>query len=180
VMTMSKPGSIAIEVTFQGMSMKQAFDGTTGWMINPFSGKTEPELMNPEMCKAMKSQADIDGSLINYAAKGFTAEFLGEDEFEGTAVYKIKINRADGDYDMFYIDAESYLILMQKTKTTFEGKEMISETVLSDYRTIDGYTTAFVIEQRAEGSTQGSKIEIKEVKINPEVAADYFAFPENK
>src|SRR5690242_12502892 len=39
------------DVTVQGMTQTIVSDGETGWMINPFAGKTEPEKANEEMLK---------------------------------------------------------------------------------------------------------------------------------
>src|SRR5262245_8879642 len=39
VMTQKRPNLQLIEVTFQGMTQKIAYDGTMGWMINPFQGR---------------------------------------------------------------------------------------------------------------------------------------------
>src|SRR5215216_5594880 len=40
-----RPGSFRIDVTFQGKSQTQAYDGETGWKIDPFQGSSEPEKM---------------------------------------------------------------------------------------------------------------------------------------
>src|SRR5512140_2147129 len=43
-----RPNSVRQDVTFQGMSAIQAFDGTTAWSINPFMGSKDAEVMPKE------------------------------------------------------------------------------------------------------------------------------------
>ena len=38
-----RPDSIKIETVFGGQKMVMAYDGKTAWMINPFTGSTEPK-----------------------------------------------------------------------------------------------------------------------------------------
>ncbi|MEZ4998095.1 MAG: hypothetical protein R2758_11750 [Bacteroidales bacterium] len=37
-----RPGKVRLEATFQGLTLIQTFNGTEGWMINPFAGVTTP------------------------------------------------------------------------------------------------------------------------------------------
>src|SRR5437762_7921749 len=43
--TIKSKDKIKMDMSFQGMSMVQAYDGTIGWSINPFSGKKDAEKM---------------------------------------------------------------------------------------------------------------------------------------
>ena len=44
-MEILRPNKMRMEFTIQGMTGVQAFDGTAGWSVMPFMGKTEPEAM---------------------------------------------------------------------------------------------------------------------------------------
>src|SRR6185369_9015172 len=84
-----KDGSkVRFEMDLQGMKMIQALEGDSGWYINPFGGKTDPERMSPESVKDSKEQADFTGPLYNYKEKGNTIEYLGKEDMEGTDTYK--------------------------------------------------------------------------------------------
>src|SRR5262245_2842851 len=37
-----RPQHMRMEMKFQGMTAVQAYDGTSGWMIMPFQGRTDP------------------------------------------------------------------------------------------------------------------------------------------
>ena len=43
VMVKKRPGAVREEVTLQGMTKIDAYDGTEGWKISPFGGRKDPE-----------------------------------------------------------------------------------------------------------------------------------------
>src|SRR4051794_31812700 len=52
-----------MEFEIQGMKLVQAMEGDSGWMINPFAGKKDPERMAEEQIREMKDQMDLGGNL---------------------------------------------------------------------------------------------------------------------
>ena len=193
-MTMQRPDKIRLEFTFQGMTGIQASDGTTAWMVMPFMGKTDPEEMPADMAKQLKEQADIEGPLFDWAAKGHTVELLGAEEMEGTEVYKLKLTRDSGDVRYHYLDSEYYVTVKQEGKTKVQGQEMEIETDIGDYKELCMATSALVdddtpcegdvlvlpysIESKPKGAPAGQVITITDVKVNPDdIEADYFAMP---
>ncbi|HXG91476.1 MAG TPA: hypothetical protein VNN73_03790 [Blastocatellia bacterium] len=38
-----RPNMVRLNLNFQGKSLIQAYDGQTGWKVNPFQGSSEPE-----------------------------------------------------------------------------------------------------------------------------------------
>jgi outer membrane lipoprotein-sorting protein len=78
VLEFKRPGRLRWEFTLDGQTAIQAFDGTAGWAILPFEGKTEPEKMPAEEVENFKRQADLDGPLVDYRAKGNRIELLGK------------------------------------------------------------------------------------------------------
>ena len=53
VLEIKRPKSMRIDIAVQGMTITQAYDGTTGWMLDPRSGRTDPELAPPDALKSM-------------------------------------------------------------------------------------------------------------------------------
>src|SRR6185436_13052399 len=101
------------ELDVQGMKLVQAIDGDSGWYINPFGGKSDPERMPPDMLEDSKEQADFTGPLYNYREKGNTVELIGKEDMEGTETFKLKVGKKNGDISYIYIDASSYLELKE-------------------------------------------------------------------
>jgi len=56
-----RPNLIRQTFTLQGMNAVTAYDGTTGWQIQPFGGKKDPELMGEDDLRDLVLDADFDG-----------------------------------------------------------------------------------------------------------------------
>ena len=162
-----------MEMTIQGMSMVQAYDGKTGWYIQPFQGDLSAHKMNEEQVKEMDDQKDAGGDLFEYAQKGNKIELLGKDDMDGTEVFKLKLTKKDGDVDTYYFDSQSYMIIKVTSKVKVQDKEMEQETEFSNYKTVDGYTFAHSI-----NSGMG-EMKIDKMEINPSVDDKIFALPAN-
>src|SRR6185503_9024911 len=79
---LKRPSSIRMEFTIQGNVGVQAYDGKNGWAINPFGGKEDPEPLSADDLKEIEEQADRDGPLVDYKAKGNTVELVGKEKVE--------------------------------------------------------------------------------------------------
>src|ERR1017187_10920338 len=78
-----RPSLIRRTFTLQGMSVVQAYDGAAGWQIQPFGGKKDPELLGEDDLRDLLLDADFEGPLVDYQAKGSTGEYLGHDVVDG-------------------------------------------------------------------------------------------------
>ena len=173
-----RPNMNYTEVTFQGMIMKQAFDGNIGWMINPMAGSTKAEKMDDDMTKTIKNRGVIGGELLNYKELGCTIELIGKEDLEGTEVYNIKLTNKDGDIENYYIDAVSSLILKSTSKAKRMGKEISSETIYSNYKSAGDVIEAFSVESKIQGMDMGSqKIVIDKIEQNIEIDDNMFKMP---
>lgn len=172
-----RPSSVRIEVTVQGLTIIQAYDGKTGWMLNPMSGRKDPEPMPSEILKSMEEQADIDGPLIDYKAKGSTAELLGKEKAEGTDCYKVKITLKSGDIRTYFIDAENYLEVRVDSKTTVRGTETEGNTILSDWKDVAGMMMPFSIDAGQTGAPARQKITLEKIEVNPVIDDSRFRMP---
>src|SRR5437773_8294269 len=70
VQTKKKPGEIRAEATLQGMTAIQAYDGKEGWKISPFQGRKDAEKMSVDESKSLIEDAEIEGPLFDWKAKG--------------------------------------------------------------------------------------------------------------
>jgi outer membrane lipoprotein-sorting protein len=176
-MEMARPNKMRMEFTLQGMTGVQAFDGKNGWSVMPFMGKTDPEAAPEEEAKKMQEQASMDGLLMDYKDFGRTVEMVGKEDLEGTPVYKLKVTQKSGDVAYLYIDAEQYMLLKQTGKTKVRGQEIESETVFSNFKTVDGLIFPYSIEQKAAGMPGGMTMTVSKIELNPGVADSRFTMP---
>jgi len=176
-MDLKRPGMVRMEFTLQGMTGVQAYDGKEGWDIMPFQGKKDPEPMAADDIKELQDEADIDGPLMDYKAKGNTVEYLGKDKVEGSDAYKLRVTRKNGNIETSYIDVDTGLEVKTITKAKIHGNETEVETTYSDFRTVDGLVIPFAIESGVVGGTQKQKITVEKIEINPEINDSEFHMP---
>ena len=176
---MKRPGKIRIEAEVQGNKMIQSFDGDHGWSVTPWAGSSDPQDMTTDEVKGMKTQADIEGSLYNWKEKGHKVELIGKEDMEGTTVYKIKLTRADGDIETYFMDAENFVPLKVSAITKIQGNETESESDLSNYRVVNGVLMAKTITNKFKGQTV-SQFEMDKMEVNLPVSDSLFMKPVKK
>jgi hypothetical protein len=180
VLELKRGSRMRMEFTFQGMTGVQAFDGTSGWALMPFGGRKDPEPMPPEAVKDAEEQADIDGPLVDYKAKGHTVEFVGKEPIEGSDAYKLRVTLRNGNVRTIWIDAEANLEIKGEGKRTIRGSEVESETSLGDYKEVGGVMYPHSVEGGPKGAPQRQKIVIDRIEVNPAIDDSRFRMPEVK
>jgi outer membrane lipoprotein-sorting protein len=176
-MFFKRPMMARMEFTMQGMTGIQAYDGETAWMIMPFMGKSDPEVMAEDQAKNMQEQADIDGPLVDWQDKGHKVELIGLEDVDGTEAYKIRVDLANGDVRYHYLDSEYFITIKQEGKTTMQGNEVEFEAILSDYKEVGGLMFPHSVESKPKGAPAGQVITIDEIEVGIEVSDDLFAMP---
>jgi hypothetical protein len=173
-----RPNLNFTEVTVQGMTIKQAFDGTMGWMLNPMTGSNKAEKMDEDMTKTMKNRGIIGGQLVNYKELECTIELIAKGDMEGTEVYNIKLTSKEGDVVDYFIDASSYLLIKSTSKVKRMGQEVSSETYYSNYKPVGEVMEAYSIESKVSGMDMGSqKIVIEKIEQNIDIDDNLFNMP---
>src|SRR4026207_199959 len=66
VETKKRPGAIRDEITLQGMTAIQAYDGAQGWKVSPFQGRKDPEKMSADDTKSLMEGAGNGGSVVGW------------------------------------------------------------------------------------------------------------------
>jgi outer membrane lipoprotein-sorting protein len=176
-----KGGKMYLKINFQGQEITQmAFDGTTAWSTNFMTMKAEK--MESEMVENIKQEAgDYPDALIDYKAKGYTAEYLGKETKEGTECYKVKVTKKPQMVDgqkvdnvvFYYFDTENNVpILTEAEIKSGPMKGQMSTTTMSDYQEVEGMYFPFSMNQG------GQPMKIKKVTLNPTVDPSAFTFKE--
>jgi hypothetical protein len=180
VMTKMRPDRMRIELSMQGITSVQSFDGSTAWSINPFIGQKDPGHMPADDAKAFRDQSDFDGPLIDSETKGAAFTILGKDTIEGAPVYRIRMTARDGAESTISIDATTFLEIRIEGRRKIQGLEMETETTLKKYTPVEGVLFPFSIESRTKGLQGGQSVVIETIEINPEIEEASFRMPEKK
>ena len=180
VMEIKRPNAMRMDITVQGIVGSQAYDGTTGWTLMPFAGSKVPQQMAEDEMKMAQEQADIDGPLVDYKAKGNTVELLGKDKVEGADAYKLKVTLKNGVVRTMYIDAEHFLQVKEESKRTIRGTEIDGETILGDYKEVDGMMFPHSVDSGQKGNPQRQKLVVEKIELNVPIDDSRFKMPEVK
>jgi len=177
VETKKRPSEVRSEFTLQGMTAIQAYNGEQGWKVSPFQGRKDPEKMSADDTKSLMEEAEIDGPLVDWKAKGSTVEYLGTEDVDGTLAHKLKVVRKNGDVTFVYLDPEAFLEIRKTTQRVEQGAQVEVETDVGDYEKIAGVFLPFSIESGRKGDPDKQKIIIDKAEGNIPVDDATFRFP---
>jgi outer membrane lipoprotein-sorting protein len=165
------------EIQFQGKTIVQAYDGETGWMINPLTGSEAPQKLPAEMLEEIKDQK-FESELLDYKEKGHSVDLEGKEEIEGTETYKLKLTKENGDVEYYFLETEYFVPIMQRKMVKFgPAKGQETETYISDYQEVGEFMMPFFIDARVNGQSM-QKITFKEYALNEEMDDSIFTMPE--
>ncbi len=165
------------EFSLQGLTAINAYDGKTGWKIEPWQGKKDPEPLGEEEMKQILEDSDFDGPLVNYQQKGNKLEFVGMEPVEGTDAFKLKLTLANGDVRYYYMDTDYYVPIKIDTKRMIRGAEREYETSLGDYKEVAGWYLPHSIEVNVKGSANRQKVTYDKIEANVPIDDNRFHIP---
>jgi hypothetical protein len=171
--------AVRIDAVLQGLNVIQAYDGKTGWRVNPFEGRKDAENMGADEARELADQGSIDGALLAARAKGSQVEYLGREDIDGTDAYKLRVTQTDGTVYTYYLDPDAFLEIKIDELRTIRGSEKETETNLGDYEQVGGVYFPFSVSSGPKNSADTDKqvVTISSAQANPEVAPNLFAMP---
>jgi len=175
VIEVKRPAMTRATITIMGMENSQGYDGQNGWSLMPVQGKPTPEPASADDLKDLQEQADMDGTLVGYKAKGHSVELVGKEAVQGTDTYKLKITLKNGDVQFHYIDAEHFLPIKMETKRIVNGTEVNAQTFASDYKEVNGVLMPHTVETHVMGAIQ--KVTVQKVEMNVPIDDARFKAP---
>jgi len=156
-----RPNMNRQEINVMGQTMVMVFDGTTGAMLNPMVGPN-PIAMPAEQVDMMKDQSDFDGPLLDYKAKGYVIDLVGNETLDDKPVFHLRISRKTLPPQDLYLDGATYL--ETKMSTTIPGSGVM-EVKFGDYRTVNGLTMPYSMQSFAAGMMV-SEMKIDKIEFN--------------
>ena len=110
VLELKRPHQLHSEIIVEGQKILRVYDGkSAGWTINPFMENKDVQPMPEEELKGMPEEADMDGPLVDYKAKGTQIQLIGKEDLDGKAVYRLKLTDKNGDVRSYLIDGSTFL-----------------------------------------------------------------------
>lgn len=188
VLEMRRPNKTHFEIKARGEAATRIFDGVQGWRLRP-TRTGRPELLpyTAEELRSAKDSPGLDGTLIDYRAKGIAISPGGMDGVEGRKAYRLNVKLPSGIVDQLWVDAETFLEIKydRQVRNAF-GQSGTVSVFYRDYRTVGGLQIPFTIETAAAetaGDRKGGrsaasdKMVIDRVVLNPPLGNLAFAKP---
>ncbi len=174
-----RPNKMRLEFVVQGVTGVQAYDGTTAWSLLPFAGESVPTVMPEAMVERLAVDADFDGPLSHWEAKGYVPELVSVAQVGSIKTYKLKVTVAEGRDLYFFIDGSDWLLDRIEGTTEWEGAEAVFEVTLAEYEPVGkgGLLEPMSIRQRIQGQPGGPEIVVETVELDLEMPDSLFAMP---
>lgn len=175
-MELKRPRKTRLEITFNGQTAIQVYDGSNGWKLRPFLNRHQVEPYTEEELKDSSLQSDLDGPLVDYAGKGTKVELDSIDKVEGRDAYKLKLTLKNRQVQHLWVDAQTFLeVKIEGTPRRLDGRYHAVATYFRDYRPVNGVMVPYLLETAVEGVRQTEKIRIETVAVNPQLDETLFA-----
>jgi photosystem II stability/assembly factor-like uncharacterized protein len=176
----ARPDRIRQEITIQGITAIDAFDGKDSWSVDPFEGRRDPFRTSADEARGLAQDADFEGALVNYRQKGHRVELLGTDDVDGTAAVKLRVLLKDGDVEYDYLDPDTFLEIRRVRERHVRGSERVTETDLGSYVLIDGVWIPSSIESGPKGGPKTARFTVEAAESNVSFPGAIFSFPTEK
>ncbi len=158
-----EPNKRRLDFDVMEMIITQAYDGETGWMINPQTGAVED--MPEQMAAEWKRESMPIDSLLNPQKYGVTYTYKGKEQVEGRDHFVLEQTYPDGFQATIYLDSQTYLITKSKAMVPGQMGDVEVEQYSSDYKEVNGLIMAHSSVQYRDGE-EFLKLTIEEVKLN--------------
>ena len=139
--SMKMPNRYRIDYSSKNMLRTKGFNGQNGWII--LNGEWKEMSRGEE--KEMEEETEFYGELPLALESGHQLELLGEQDLEGKRVYQIKMTKTAIDEQIYYVNAENYMLEMvteYSEDKAFEG--VLFKTVFEDYQEVEGLMFPFI------------------------------------
>ena len=173
----ARPNLVREAFSLQGMTAVTAYDGTTGWQIQPFGGHKDAELMGEDDLRDLLLDDDFDGPLVAYKEKGNTVEYLGHDVVDGDDALRLKVTLKNGDIIYYFLDPDTFLEIRKEVQEFIRGSIRESVLEMGSYKPVAGVMYPFSISQGSKANPAQQTTAIEKIEVNVAIDKDDFAVP---
>ena len=181
-----RPDRLRIESPEEGLEKVQAFDGERAWSTYPQLQGFAAELLDDAGRDSMRDQADlVEGPTFDYAAKGNQVELLGNEKLAEGDAWRLQLTTARGEVRTLWIDCLT-LLQVREVRTQYSGgREVTTDSRLSDFRSVGGILFAHRVESRVrvagsggqESASEDSVFSIQKIELDVDLPDSLFEMP---
>ena len=177
-----RPNLLLKKVTLQGAVQLTGYDGRTAWRVDPFvSADGKPTDVPAAELADFMDETDFDGALVDAARKGNKLRYVGPKVVavagKQTAVHVVELTQPGGRKALVHIHATSFREVLRTQTRTVMGNPMSMAITPSDYRTVQGVTSPYLMEIAVEGLPEPIRLRVDKVEFGVPMSRAQFARP---
>lgn len=184
VIVKKRPGLVRWELTPAGQpaAIPRAINAEGGWDTQQGKVVPRPEIMVKE---ERDIDADLEGPLVDWKAKGHTVTFEGTEKMGAGSGYKLKVVTKGGVTREILLDGKTYLPVRESGRMSLppdpKGNPRFNQHVFtySDWRDVNGVKFPFAVDEERTGGpiTQSLATYVEKVETNIPIEDAVFATP---
>ena len=179
----TRDGDMRVDISAGGERVfTEALDRGRSWSWSPSDGVTEGTAQG---AAALRHGIDLPIKLFGLhemASRGHRLELQGRETIDGTHYHVLRLTLADGFETLYFLHPESGLVEWDRQRRALhvdvDPEPVWIETRYEDYRPVAGVLFAHrQVERELDSGKLLSTVTLREIRINPSLAADRFAPP---
>jgi outer membrane lipoprotein-sorting protein len=172
-----RPNRLRVESFSPVRRVIQSYDGLGApWISHTQFNGGFPQDMPAGDARDFVANADFDGPLVNYAEKGYSVDYAGEDVLEGRRALKLLVMSRTDDIFFLWVDAENHEVVKRAVFRAGKEGRVTIETLFKDFRPVAGVLQPHRIETAANGRLLYVMV-IDKMEPNVTVPAKAFSRP---
>lgn len=173
----TKDGKYYSELALGQHEVIEAFNGETGWTIDPWQEILFPRELNKNERTVFQQKAEFFTPFYNYKERGYEVEYIGEENVDGIDTYVIRITRPDGFKEKWFLDTNTFLEYKVMSRWVDFAYGVPSECYFDDFRDFDGIIIPCYIERTFW--QRDRVLIIEDIEFNIDIDSSLFEVPKS-
>lgn len=177
VREIKRPGKLRMEITLDGKTTIETYDGSAGWKLDGMAGSGPARALTSDEKKRLAAEADLDGPFIDFQAKGITIDVLDKEMLGPSLVWKLKVTFKSGETELYYVESTGYYILRRTSVRSGSEEAVTSDTLYKNFRRTEGVLAPFSVISFVNGGDSAMLLRIQSIELNIPLSDTEFARP---
>jgi hypothetical protein len=161
----TKAGAYYSELWLGKNFVKEAFNGKSGWTIDPWQDISYARRLNAAEENVFLQQVVLVTPFFNYKQQGLKVEYAGKQTIEGIEAFVLKLTKKNGKTETWYLRTSNYLEFRCESEWVDFAEPSPVQIFYDDFRTVNGVVLPFNIE-RIYGQ-RDCILQIDKIEFNP-------------
>ena len=143
------PDKFRQDVKLPQGEMGYVFDGSSGFANTPMGVQPLP----PDVLNSFKDSVfrETIWLLTNLSQNDIPVQYAGTEDVQGKSAHVLLVTQPSGEVLRFFVSEETHLIVKLAFRETAQGVTSNRESLLDDYRDVDGIKVAHHVVQNVDG-----------------------------